>query len=88
MGTLFNFEDSEQLMSEIGSMRNNLRLMPDFQRREMAANLAMKMAYLCLEVAVMIEYLHFWILAVKFEYLFMIRRDISVVDGNQWRRIR
>ncbi|KAK1581522.1 hypothetical protein Q3G72_006766 [Acer saccharum] len=44
MGSPFDIEDLEQLMSEIGSMRNNLRLMPDFQRREMAANLAMKMA--------------------------------------------
>ncbi|KAK3222129.1 hypothetical protein Dsin_009154 [Dipteronia sinensis] len=44
MGSAFDFGDLEQLMSEIGSMRNNLRLMPDFQRKEMAANLAMKMA--------------------------------------------
>ncbi|KAJ0039634.1 hypothetical protein Pint_28747 [Pistacia integerrima] len=43
-GTHFDFEDLEQLMSEIGNIRNNLRLMPDFQRREMAATLAMKMA--------------------------------------------
>lgn len=43
-GTHFDFEDLEQLMSEIGNVRNNLRLMPDFQRREMAAKLAMKMA--------------------------------------------
>ncbi|KAG9129131.1 hypothetical protein Leryth_006385 [Lithospermum erythrorhizon] len=43
-GKAFDFEDLEQLMSEIGNMRNNLRLMPDFQRRDMAANLAMKMA--------------------------------------------
>ncbi|KAJ8751381.1 hypothetical protein K2173_016578 [Erythroxylum novogranatense] len=42
--TPFDFDDLEQLMSEIGNMRNSLRLMPDFQRREMAANLAMKMA--------------------------------------------
>lgn len=42
--TPFDFEDLEQLMSEIGNVRDNLRLMPDFQRREMAANLAMKMA--------------------------------------------
>lgn len=42
--TPFEFEDLEQLMSEIGNVRDNLRLMPDFQRREMAANLAMKMA--------------------------------------------
>lgn len=39
-----DFEDLEQLMSEIGNMRAGLRLMPDFQRREMAAKLAMKMA--------------------------------------------
>ncbi|KAF8405583.1 hypothetical protein HHK36_010490 [Tetracentron sinense] len=38
------FEDLEQLISEIGNIRGSLRLMPDFQRREMAANLAMKMA--------------------------------------------
>lgn len=37
-------EDMEKLMCEIGSMRDNVRLMPDFQRREMAAKLAMKMA--------------------------------------------
>ncbi|GER49410.1 CM0216.310.nc protein [Striga asiatica] len=40
----YDFEDLEQLMAEIGNMRNGLRLMPDFQRREMAAKLAMKMA--------------------------------------------
>ncbi|KAG7607466.1 putative alpha/gamma-adaptin-binding protein p34 [Arabidopsis thaliana] len=40
----YEFEDVEQLMSEIGNIRDNLRLMPDFQRREIAANLAMKMA--------------------------------------------
>lgn len=40
----FYFEDLEQLMSEIGNIRDNLCLMPDFQRREMAAKLAMKMA--------------------------------------------
>lgn len=40
----FEFEDLEQLMSEIGNMRDSLRLMPDFQRREMAAKLALKMA--------------------------------------------
>ncbi|MQM23654.1 hypothetical protein Taro_056721 [Colocasia esculenta] len=40
----FALEDLEQLMSEIGNMRDSLRLMPDFQRREMAAKLAMKMA--------------------------------------------
>lgn len=43
-GTAFDFENLEQLMSEIGNVRDSLRLMPDFQRREMAANLAMKMA--------------------------------------------
>lgn len=43
-GTHFDFEDLEQLMSEIGNMRDSVRLMPDFQRREMAAKLAMKMA--------------------------------------------
>ncbi|KAL6651272.1 hypothetical protein ACP70R_010197 [Stipagrostis hirtigluma subsp. patula] len=40
----YGLDDLEQLMSEIGNMRSNLRLMPDFQRREMAAKLAMKMA--------------------------------------------
>ncbi|XP_047316035.1 uncharacterized protein LOC124919753 [Impatiens glandulifera] len=40
----YQFEDLEHLMSEIGNVRNNLRLMPDFQRREMAATLALKMA--------------------------------------------
>ncbi|KAL2463288.1 GTP binding [Forsythia ovata] len=39
-----DFEDVEMLMSEIGNMRNNLKLMPDFQMRETAAKLAMKMA--------------------------------------------
>ncbi|KAJ8531435.1 hypothetical protein K7X08_026869 [Anisodus acutangulus] len=43
-GTTYSFENLEQLMSEIGNVRDSLRLMPDFQRREMAANLAMKMA--------------------------------------------
>lgn len=43
-GTNYDFEDMEQLMSEIGNIRSNLRLMPDFQRREMAAKLALKMA--------------------------------------------
>ncbi|XP_077221000.1 uncharacterized protein LOC143854776 [Tasmannia lanceolata] len=38
------FENVEQLMCEISHMRGNLRLMPDFQRKEMAAKLAMKMA--------------------------------------------
>lgn len=41
-----DLENLEQLMSEIGNMRSGLRLMPDFQRREMAAKLAMKMASL------------------------------------------
>lgn len=40
----YELEDVEQLMSEIGNIRDNLRLMPDFQRREIAANLALKMA--------------------------------------------
>ncbi|KAH1096593.1 hypothetical protein J1N35_013514 [Gossypium stocksii] len=43
-GPHYKFEDLEQLMSEIGNIRSNLRLMPDFQRREMAAKLAIKMA--------------------------------------------
>ncbi|TKY58390.1 Alpha/gamma-adaptin-binding protein p34 [Spatholobus suberectus] len=43
-GKCLDLEDLEQLMSEIGNMRVGLRLMPDFQRREMAAKLAMKMA--------------------------------------------
>ncbi|KAM1155993.1 hypothetical protein ACFX11_027096 [Malus domestica] len=43
-GTNFEFEDLEQLMSEIGNMRDSSRLLPDFQRRDMAAKLAMKMA--------------------------------------------
>ncbi|CAJ1949491.1 unnamed protein product [Sphenostylis stenocarpa] len=43
-GKYLDLEDLEQLMSEIGNMREGLRLMPDFQRREMAAKLAMKMA--------------------------------------------
>ncbi|RZR72595.1 hypothetical protein BHM03_00014827 [Ensete ventricosum] len=40
----YGLDDLERLMFEIGNMRDNLRLMPDFQRKEMAANLAMKMA--------------------------------------------
>lgn len=40
----FDVEELEHLMSEIGNVRESLRLMPDFQRREMAANLALKMA--------------------------------------------
>lgn len=43
-GKHLDLEDLERLMSEIGNMRNSLRLMPDFQRREMAAKLALKMA--------------------------------------------
>ncbi|OWM68341.1 uncharacterized protein LOC116211949 isoform X1 [Punica granatum] len=43
-GASFDFKDLEQLMSEIGNTRDNLRFMPDFQRREMAAQLALKMA--------------------------------------------
>lgn len=43
-GMQLAYDDLEHLMSEIGSMRDNLRLMPDFQRRESAAKLAMKMA--------------------------------------------
>ncbi|KAK7360355.1 hypothetical protein VNO77_02342 [Canavalia gladiata] len=43
-GKYLDLEDLEQLMSEIGNMRAGLRLMPDFQRKEMAAKLAMKMA--------------------------------------------
>lgn len=43
-GSTYDFEDLDQLMCEIGNMRDSLRLLPDFQRREMAANLAMKMA--------------------------------------------
>ncbi|XP_059301888.1 uncharacterized protein LOC132053802 [Lycium ferocissimum] len=43
-GTAYDFENLKHLMFEIGNVRDSLRLMPDFQRREMAANLAMKMA--------------------------------------------
>jgi len=43
-GKGLDLEDLEQLMSEIGNIRAGLRLMPDFQRREMAAKLALKMA--------------------------------------------
>ncbi|KAF9618716.1 hypothetical protein IFM89_002411, partial [Coptis chinensis] len=42
--THIGFENLEQLMNEIGNVRGSLRLMPDFQRREAAAQLAMKMA--------------------------------------------
>ncbi|KAE8720084.1 Trigalactosyldiacylglycerol 1 isoform 2 [Hibiscus syriacus] len=45
-GPHYDFEDLEQLMSQIGNIRSNLRLIPDFQRREMAAKLAFKMAAL------------------------------------------
>lgn len=44
MGAHYEFENLEQIMSEIGNMRDSLRLVPDFQRREMAAKLALKMA--------------------------------------------
>jgi alpha- and gamma-adaptin-binding protein p34 len=40
----YGLDDMERLMSEMGNMRDNLRLMPNFQRREMAAKLAMKIA--------------------------------------------
>ncbi|KOM41319.1 hypothetical protein LR48_Vigan04g151700 [Vigna angularis] len=43
-GKYLDLEDLEQLMSEIGNMRAGLRLMPDFQRRDMVAKLAIKMA--------------------------------------------
>ncbi|WOH08772.1 hypothetical protein DCAR_0728220 [Daucus carota subsp. sativus] len=43
-GAPYALDNLEHIMSEIGTMRDSLRLMPDFQRREMAANLAMKMA--------------------------------------------
>lgn len=43
-GKIYDFKGLELLMGEIGNMRSNLRLMPDFQRREVAAKLAMKMA--------------------------------------------
>ena len=43
-GSHMELEDLQQLMSEISNMRSNSRLMPDFQRREMAAKLAMRMA--------------------------------------------
>ncbi|GLJ39285.1 hypothetical protein SUGI_0801690 [Cryptomeria japonica] len=39
-----SFEELEQLMLEMAHMRENLRLMPDTQRKEMAARLALKMA--------------------------------------------
>uniref|UniRef100_A0A0C9SB09 TSA: Wollemia nobilis Ref_Wollemi_Transcript_1339_1690 transcribed RNA sequence n=1 Tax=Wollemia nobilis TaxID=56998 RepID=A0A0C9SB09_9CONI len=42
----YSFEELEQLMHEMARMRENLRLMPDSHRKEMAANLAMKMASL------------------------------------------
>ncbi|XP_074270026.1 uncharacterized protein LOC141593004 [Silene latifolia] len=43
-GPQLDLEDLDHLMSEITNVRNSSRLMPDFQRREMAAKLAMKMA--------------------------------------------
>ncbi|KAH9606680.1 hypothetical protein KSS87_014889 [Heliosperma pusillum] len=43
-GPQLDLEDIDHLMSEITNIRNSSRLMPDFQRREMAAKLAMKMA--------------------------------------------
>ncbi|GMH30275.1 hypothetical protein Nepgr_032118 [Nepenthes gracilis] len=43
-GRNFELEELEQLMAEIGNARESLRLMPDFQRREMAAKLAVRMA--------------------------------------------
>lgn len=45
-GAHLELEDLEHLMSEISNMRSNSRLMPDFQRRDMAAKLAMRMAAL------------------------------------------
>ncbi|KAH9316337.1 hypothetical protein KI387_024964, partial [Taxus chinensis] len=39
-----SFEELEQMMLEMAHMRENLRLMPDSHRREMAARLALKMA--------------------------------------------
>ncbi|KAE8707182.1 monosaccharide-sensing protein 2 [Hibiscus syriacus] len=50
----YDFEDLEQLVSEIGNIRSNLRLMPDFQRREMAAKLALKWLP-CLVVAAIMK---------------------------------
>lgn len=43
-GAHLELEDLEQLMSEIANVRSGSRLIPDFQRREMAAKLAMRMA--------------------------------------------
>ncbi|KAH7664547.1 Small GTPase protein [Dioscorea alata] len=40
----YGLDDIEKLMGEISNIRDNSRLMPDFQRREMAANLALKLA--------------------------------------------
>ncbi|KAJ0968863.1 hypothetical protein J5N97_021740 [Dioscorea zingiberensis] len=40
----FGFDDIERLMGEINNMRDNSRLMPDYQRRETAAKLALKVA--------------------------------------------
>ncbi|KAJ3678645.1 hypothetical protein LUZ60_002448 [Juncus effusus] len=42
----YGWEEMERVMSEIGNVRDNLRLMPDFQRRDMAAKLATRMAAL------------------------------------------
>lgn len=44
MGAHYEFGDLEQIMSKIGNMRDSLRLVPDFQRREIAAKLALEMA--------------------------------------------
>eukprot|EP00252_Welwitschia_mirabilis_P002522 TRINITY_DN12488_c0_g1_i1.p1 TRINITY_DN12488_c0_g1~~TRINITY_DN12488_c0_g1_i1.p1 ORF type:complete len:420 (-),score=104.86 TRINITY_DN12488_c0_g1_i1:63-1322(-) len=41
-----SMNDLEQLMHEMAYMRENLRLMPDSHRREIAGKLAMKMAYI------------------------------------------
>lgn len=40
----FDFNELGQVMAEISNIRDNLRLLPDHQRREMAANMALKMA--------------------------------------------
>lgn len=42
-------EDLEKMMHEVASMRENMRNMPDIQRREMAAQLAMRMASMFLD---------------------------------------
>ncbi|MED6201281.1 hypothetical protein PIB30_093343, partial [Stylosanthes scabra] len=41
-GNFLDLEALDQMMSEIGNMHASLRLMLDFQRREIAAKLAMK----------------------------------------------